>query len=137
MALPQPAAARIPVAAPAERLRDVLAWHCTGNRLHPALKPVIGTFTRPGDVVLDPFCGSGKTLLAAKIMGRCWVGVEVDAARCATAHVRLWLSHKEGNLRTGCPLFFIRRKNLSSRSSAGGFYIRPDLSEVGPQPRLT
>jgi len=80
---------------PEKRIRDVLAWWYTGNRLHPtqkpvpSLKPLIGVFTRPGDIVLDPFCGSGSTLLAAKILGRRYIGIELDAVHAETARRRL------------------------------------------------
>ena len=61
----------------------MLDWHYTGNRLHPtqkpvpSLKPVIDAFTKPGDIVLDPFCGTGSTLLAAEILGRRYIGIDV------------------------------------------------------------
>jgi site-specific DNA-methyltransferase (adenine-specific) len=80
---------------PAQVLPDVLDWQYTGNVLHPtqkpvrSLKPVIEAFTRRGDVVLDPFCGSGSTLLAAKILGRSYVGIDLDAAYCQAARRRL------------------------------------------------
>src|ERR1700686_2990168 len=76
-------------------LPDVLGWVYTGNRLHPtqkpvpSLKPVIEAFTRRGDIVLDPFCGSGSTLLAAKILGRRYIGIELDAEHSKTAERRL------------------------------------------------
>lgn len=76
-------------------LPDVLAWQYTGNRLHPAqkpvrsLKPVIESFSRPGEVVLDPFCGSGSTLLAAKILGRRYIGIELDCDYARSAQRRL------------------------------------------------
>jgi len=76
-------------------LADVQQWHYTGNRLHPtqkpvpSLKPLIETFTRPGDIVLDPFCGSGSTLLAAKILGRRYIGVELDAEYAKAARRRV------------------------------------------------
>jgi site-specific DNA-methyltransferase (adenine-specific) len=82
-------------ARPLQPLPDVLPWSYTGNRLHPtqkpvrSLKPVIEAFTQPGDVVLDPFCGSGSTLLAAKILGRGYIGIELDAEYCQTARERL------------------------------------------------
>lgn len=49
---------------------------------HPAVYPVglaeqlIRTFSQEGDLVLDPFCGSGQTLLAAKSCGRRYLGIE-------------------------------------------------------------
>jgi adenine-specific DNA-methyltransferase len=73
----------------------VLDWHYTGDRLHPtqkpvpSLKPVIEAFTQPGDIVLDPFCGSGSTLLASKILGRRYIGIELNAQFCQTARRRL------------------------------------------------
>jgi adenine-specific DNA-methyltransferase len=83
------------VTRPTPPLPDVLEWHYTGNRLHPtqkpvrSLKPVIGAFTKPGDIVLDPFCGSGSTLLAAKILGRRYIGIDLDPQFCQTARERL------------------------------------------------
>ncbi|MDP2896378.1 MAG: DNA methyltransferase [bacterium] len=80
---------------PRTALPDVLPWHYTGNRLHPtqkpvrSLKPLIEAFTRRGEIVLDPFCGSGSTLLAAKILHRRYIGIELDAAHCQTAQARL------------------------------------------------
>jgi len=80
---------------PSIRLPDVLTWQYTENRLHPtqkpvpSLKPVIEAFTRPSDIVLDPFCGSGSTLLAAKILGCRYIGIELDAGHAETARRRL------------------------------------------------
>lgn len=70
-------------ALPAAPLPDVLPWEYTGNRHHPtekpvsALQPLIESFTRPGDIVLDPFAGSGSTCVAAELAGRRWIGVEL------------------------------------------------------------
>jgi len=80
---------------PAHPVPDVLDFPYTGNRLHPtqkpveALTPLIAAFTRPGDVVLDPFCGSGSTLDAAQRLGRDWTGIEVDNGHYRTASKRL------------------------------------------------
>jgi adenine-specific DNA-methyltransferase len=80
---------------PQALLSDVLDWHYTGDRLHPtqkpvpSLKPVIEAFTRPGDIVLDPSCGSGSTLLAANILRRRYIGIELNAHYCAAARQRL------------------------------------------------
>lgn len=42
------------------------------------LKKLIETFTDPGDVVIDPCCGSGSTLRAAMELGRSAYGFEID-----------------------------------------------------------
>lgn len=82
-----------PPAQPLDDIRD--DWRYTGNKLHPtqkplsALRPLIESLTKPGDTVMDPFCGSGSTLLAAKLCGRNYVGIELDAAHHATATERL------------------------------------------------
>jgi DNA modification methylase len=74
---------------------DVIPWSYTGNRLHPTQKPVaifnpiIEAFTRPGDTVLDPFCGSGSTLVAARDLGCHYIGIELDEAHHGTAYWRL------------------------------------------------
>lgn len=73
----------------------------SGNRLHPTQKPlgiltpIIESFSRPEDVVMDPFCGSGSTLLAAKLAGRRFLGIEFDEHYCNVARDRLWYSQRE------------------------------------------
>ena len=62
---------------------------------HPAPFPealaerVIRLFSYVGDVVLDPFAGSGTTCVAALRNGRRYAGYEIDAAYCALAEQRL------------------------------------------------
>jgi adenine-specific DNA-methyltransferase len=74
---------------------DVIDWHYSGNRLHPtqkpvqSLKPLISAFTKPGDVVLDPFSGSGSTLVAARELGRRFIGIDLDPDHHRTASARL------------------------------------------------
>lgn len=63
--------------------------------LHPAQKPVrllealISLTTLPGQVVVDPFAGSGSTLVAARNTGRRWLGIERDTSLCRQAELRL------------------------------------------------
>lgn len=62
-------------------------WERDGKdipKIHPAQKPIgvlkqlINIFTDPGDVVIDPCCGSGTTLRAARELGRSAFGFEID-----------------------------------------------------------
>ncbi len=53
---------------------------------HPAMMPMklarrcVAITSRPDEAVLDPYAGSGTTLLAAQDLGRKWVGVELNPA---------------------------------------------------------
>jgi len=80
---------------PERPIPDVLPWEYTGNELHPnekpivAITPLIESFSKPGDIVLDPFCGSGTTGVAAKLYGRRFVLVDKVARHCRTSRKRL------------------------------------------------
>lgn len=62
---------------------------------HPSQKPLelmqklILMSSDEGDVILDPFLGSGTTAIAAEDLGRSWVGIEKDSAYCQIAQKRL------------------------------------------------
>ena len=66
-----------------------------GSRRHPCEKPVdmmrhiIRTSSRPGDLVLDCFLGSGATAIAARDLGRRFIGCDMDPA---------WIEHTERRL---------------------------------------
>ena len=62
---------------------------------HPTVKPygmtrdLIVNSSDEGDVVLDPFAGSGTTLAAAKELGRHWIGYEISPVYTETANRRI------------------------------------------------
>ena len=67
-----------------------------GNKTdHPAPMPEalakdhVASWSNPGDVILDPFAGSGTTLKAAKELNRLWCGIEINPEYCAIAEARL------------------------------------------------
>jgi adenine-specific DNA-methyltransferase len=80
---------------PAEPISDVQAWRYSGNRSHPTeksvdtLRPIVEAFSRRGDVVLDPFAGSGSSLVAAALLGRNYLGIELEPKYCDLARRRL------------------------------------------------
>ncbi len=66
-----------------------------GKKLHPTQKPeallarAILASSRPDDLVLDPFCGTGTTAAVAKRLRRRFIGIERDAAYAAAAQRRI------------------------------------------------
>ncbi len=79
-----------PICSGSERLKD-----SDGNKAHPTQKPesllhrIILAATKPGDLVLDPFFGTGTTGVIAKRLGRHFIGLERDESYAALAKKRL------------------------------------------------
>jgi modification methylase len=80
----------IPLCTGGERLRDD-----KGAKLHPTQKPeallhrVVLSCTAPGEVVLDPFLGTGTTAVVAKRLGRRFIGIEREERYAAAAAARI------------------------------------------------
>jgi len=80
----------IPLCTGEERLKDQ-----DGRKLHPTQKPeallarVLLSASRPDDLVLDPFCGSGTSAAVARRLRRRFVGIERDAGYAAAARRRI------------------------------------------------
>src|SRR5688572_9832843 len=79
-----------PICSGGERLREAC-----GCKTHPTQKPeallhrIVLAASHAGDVVLDPFLGSGTTAVAAKRLGRAFIGIERDRAYAEAARARL------------------------------------------------
>ena len=75
-------------------LTSIRAWNAERSD-YPTQKPValleriVETSSRPGDLVIDPFCGSGTTLVAARRLGREWAGCDQSADAVQLAKARL------------------------------------------------
>ena len=81
---------------------------CGGNSTgHPAPFPLalardhILSWSNEGDVVLDPFAGSGTTCLAARDAGRRYVGIEINAEYVEIINRRLGLANAQGDTPKG------------------------------------
>jgi site-specific DNA-methyltransferase (adenine-specific) len=82
-------------ALPNRGLPDIWAvqWSSHKPNGHPSEKPVKLMYRlikeTPGDIILDPFMGSGTTLVAAKQLGRRAIGIEIEEKYCKIAVERL------------------------------------------------
>ena len=80
----------LPICAGQERLKGA-----DGHKAHPTQKPeallyrVMLSCTNPGDVVLDPFFGTGTTGAVARRLGRRWIGIEREDDYCQVARERI------------------------------------------------
>jgi DNA modification methylase len=81
---------------------------------HPTVKPIalmeylVKLVSREGAIILDPFTGSGSTLIACKQLGRSYIGIELDPKYCEIAEARLAVAKKQ-------PAQQILEFNLSSQ----------------------
>ena len=72
-----------------------------GKKLHATQKPekllyqVILTSTKPGDLILDPFMGSGTTGAMAKLLGRHYIGIEREEKYVRAARKRIQKIHPQ------------------------------------------
>jgi len=79
-----------PICSGSERLKNA-----SGRKAHPTQKPeallhrILLACSNPGDVILDPFFGTGTTGAVAKRLGRKWIGIERDEAYIEVASKRI------------------------------------------------
>lgn len=79
-------------------------WSMPENTDHPTQKPekllakVILASTNPGDLILDPFAGSGTTAVVARKLGRGFVAIESDEEHCLLAAKRLELAETDRSI---------------------------------------
>jgi modification methylase len=80
----------LPICSGAERVKDD-----AGDKAHPTQKPeallyrILLACTKPGDVVLDPFFGTGTTGAVARRLGRKWIGIERERGYVKVARQRI------------------------------------------------
>jgi len=96
-------------------------WSMPENTDHPTQKPekliakLILASSNPGDVILDPFLGSGTTSVVAKKLARSYVGIEIDEMYCCLAEKRLRLAEKEDGIQGYQDGVFWERNSLADQ----------------------
>jgi len=109
-------------------------WNITGasTKKHPAPYPLelatrlVRMFSFTGDTVLDPFCGSGTTMVAALRSGRNSIGIEIDSEYCRMA--AKYLKAETGDFFTTAELRFERAPTETSamvREDNALYEVRP------------
>ena len=99
-------------------------WSMTENTDHPTQKPekllakIILAGSNPGDIVLDPFVGSGTTSVVAKKLGRKYVGVEIDKDFCCLAEKRLEMAENDNTIQGYHHKVFLERNTCPNGQTA-------------------
>ena len=94
-------------------------WSMPENTAHPTQKPekllakLILASSNEGDVVFDPFMGSGSTSVTAKKLNRQYVGIEMNLKYCAWAEYRLELAEKDKSIQGYSSGVFWERNTLA------------------------
>lgn len=94
-------------------------WSMPENTHHPTQKPekllakIILASSNPGDIILDPFLGSGTTSVVAKKLGRRYVGIEIDNTYCCLAEKRLAAADRDRSIQGYSDGVFWERNSLN------------------------
>ena len=100
-------------------------WSMRENTDHPTQKSeklfakLILASSRPGDVVLDPFLGSGTTSVVARKLERHFVGIEIDEAYCCLAEKRLSMADRDRSIQGYSDGVFWERNTLKEQVDTG------------------
>lgn len=112
-------------------------WSMPENTDHPTQKPeklvakAVLASSRPGDVVFDPFLGSGTTAVVARKLGRRFVGVEVDEHYACLALKRLSMALVDPGIQGYTDGVFWERNSGLQQSKAAARPKRLQQEEVG------
>ena len=96
-------------------------WSMPENTDHPTQKPekliakLILASSAPGDLVFDPFLGSGTTSVVAKKLGRRYLGIEREADYCCLAEKRLALAETDPSIQGYSEGVFWERNTLAAQ----------------------
>lgn len=112
-------------------------WSMPENTDHPTQKPekllakIILASSLPGQIVFDPFLGSGTTSVVAKKLGRRYVGVEIDETYCCLAEKRLDIAEHDTSIQGYAQGVFWERNTLPEQTNAEPNNGKSQLSLFG------
>lgn len=101
-------------------------WSMPENTDHPTQKPeklvakLVLASSRPGEVILDPFLGSGTTAVVCSKLGRQFVGIEIDRTYCLLALKRLAMSEADKSIQGYESGVFWERNTLAEQMRMAG-----------------
>lgn len=99
-------------------------WSMPENTAHPTQKPekllakLILASSNAGDMVFDPFAGSGSTLVTAKKLGRHFSGIERDEQYCVWAEKRLEMAETDQTIQGYADAVFWERNTAELQEKA-------------------
>lgn len=99
-------------------------WSMPENTEHPTQKPeklfakLILASSNRGEVIFDPFCGVGTSAVAAKKLGRRYVGIEKEPLYCALAEKRLEMAERDISIQGYADNVFWERNSLAQQKKA-------------------
>lgn len=108
-------------------------WSMPENTDHPTQKPekllarIILASSNPGDMVFDPFLGSGTTSVVAKKLGRGYLGIEVDETFCCLAEKRLAMAEQDRTIQGYAGGCFWERNSLQDRKRSANDSERQNI----------
>ncbi len=111
-------------------------WSMPENTDHPTQKPekliakLVLASSNPGDLVLDPFLGSGTTSVVARKLGRRFVGIEQEEFYCCLAEKRLELVKEDSSIQGYHDGVFWERNTLSDQKK-GTVKVRKMATDAG------
>ncbi len=112
-------------------------WSMSENTNHPTQKPekliakIILASSNEGDVVFDPFLGSGTTSVVAKKLNRHYVGIEIDKTFAATAEYRLEVAESDNSIQGYFDGVFWERNSLKHQKKSKKKESEEDDEESG------
>lgn len=111
-------------------------WSMPENTNHPTQKPekliakLILASSNPGDMVLDPFAGSGTTAVVAKKLDRRFIGIEIEAEYCAYALKRLEMAETSPTIQGYNDGVFWERNTLALQQKVCGKAKTPSNERI-------